>query len=46
MPVRDGCRPCALCAADVSGGPAYLVSGAVRRGWRWVAGRLLICAGC
>lgn len=46
MAVRDGCRPCALCAADVNGGPAYLVSGAVRRGRRWAADRLLICAGC
>lgn len=46
MTTREGCRPCTLCAADVSGGPAYLVVGAVRRGRRWVADRLLICACC
>ncbi|MEV7892390.1 hypothetical protein ACWD3I_24905 [Streptomyces sp. NPDC002817] len=38
-----------MCAAGLpgeSGGPVYLVVGAVRRGRRWVGGRLLICAGC
>ncbi|MFF4205774.1 hypothetical protein ACFYZ8_34565 [Streptomyces sp. NPDC001668] len=49
MAVREGPRTCAVCAADLpgaSGGPAYLVSGAVRRGRRWVGGRLLVCARC
>ncbi|WP_371749266.1 hypothetical protein [Streptomyces sp. NBC_00280] len=46
MAAREGCRPCTLCVAGLSGGPAYLVVGAVRRGRRWVAGRFPICASC
>jgi hypothetical protein len=47
MAVREGSRPCLLCAGDLcAGGPAYVVAGVVRRGWRWVGGRFPICGGC